>query len=376
MSRLAKILPVCLAALLLLPAACSRSPGAEQALSAVRVIQEACPLPCPADASVSAESAALIEAESGRILWSKCPDKALPMASTTKIMTSLICLRRQDLDVPFTVNGEAIQEEGSSMGLREGDTVTLRALAVGMLTVSGNDAANAAAVRISGSVRAFAGLMNAAAAELGMKDTFFVTPSGLDSGRHHSTAGDMAALAAEAIRNPDFLQICSSASSLAVYGNPPYARLIMNENRLLRIYEGAIGVKEGYTLKAGRCLVSAARREGKTVVCVTLNSPDAWNDHALLLDYGFSVLERVEITESLNFEIPVAGTDRKVAVTSGGSAQMTCLQGESGLIERKIELPEFTEAPVRTGQAVGKIRYCYNGKPVAEADLTAVSDVG
>ncbi len=130
--------------------------------------------------------------------------------------------------------------------------------------------------------------MNERAQQIGMEQTNFVTPSGLDAQDHYSTAYDMALLAREAIRNEDFLSICSQTKITTEYGNPPYKRTLTNHNRLLSLYEGAIGVKTGFTKKAGRCLVSAAQRDGVTLICVTLNAPDDWNDHSALFDYGFS----------------------------------------------------------------------------------------
>lgn len=158
------------------------------------------------------------------------------------------------------------------MGLKEGDMVSLRALAVGMLLSSGNDAANAAAVKIAGSIDAFVMRMNARAKLIGMENTVFETPSGLDEGEHGSTAYDMALLAREALQNEDFLKICSSYNMSISYGNPPYKRSLTNHNRLLKLYENAIGVKTGFTKKAGRCLVSAAEKDGMRLIAVTLNA--------------------------------------------------------------------------------------------------------
>ena len=167
------------------------------------------------EAFAEAKGAVLIDAESGRVLFSRNKDERLPMASTTKIMTALIALEQTDADERFTVSGSAIAAEGSSMGLLPGDSVTLRVLAEGMLLASGNDAANAAAVRVAGSVPAFVRLMNERAAELGMKNTSFMTPSGLDGERHCSTAYDMALLGRAALQNPDFAAICGRVSMTA-----------------------------------------------------------------------------------------------------------------------------------------------------------------
>ncbi|HPF57104.1 MAG TPA: D-alanyl-D-alanine carboxypeptidase family protein [Clostridiales bacterium] len=324
---------------------------------------------------ISAEAAVIIEADSRKIIWSKNADELLPMASTTKIMTAMLTLQQQNLDDYFTVDTAAITVEGSSMGLRVGDQASLRALAVGMLTVSGNDAANAAAVRICGSISKFVELMNRTAVEIGMKNTSFATPSGLDAKNHYSTAYDMALLAAEALENEEFRTICSSKSAEATYGNPPYRRLLMNNNRMLRSYDGAIGVKTGFTKKSGRCLVSAAERDGITIICVTLNAPNDWADHTALLDLGFSSVELLSFTpEQIEYKIPVAGTTQKISVIPSGSANVACIAGDRSSVITKLNLPEFVNAPIRAGDTLGNIEYIYNDRAVAKITLIALSD--
>ena len=328
------------------------------------------------NSSVSASSAILIEAESGKIIWEKDAYKKRAVASTTKILTALIALSQTEIDRPFIVDSNAIRVEGSSMGLVDGDTVTLRDLAVGMLTVSGNDAANAAAVKISGSTEKFAELMNNTVRSFGLKDTNFETPSGLDSADHYSTAYDMAVIASIALENKDFLEICSSRTVKANYGNPPYLRSLMNKNRLLRSYEGAIGVKTGFTKKAGRCLVSAAERDGIRIICVTLNAADDWNDHATLLDLGFNSLVRPDaFTENMNYTIPVFDSKKIITIIPSRSAQVTCLKGETDKINAIVNLPMFTYLPVKAGQVLGNIEYEYNGKIVETVDLIASADI-
>ena len=170
---------------------------------------------------IRAKSAIVIDADSGEVLFGRNEKQKLPMASTTKIMTALISLEQESVDDEFTVDSEAIKVEGSSMGLKTGDKVTLRKLCVGMLLPSGNDAANAAAVHIAGSVDKFVNLMNDKASVLGLKDTHFVTPSGLDdyTDEHYSTAYDMAKLAAEALGNDDFAAICRESAITIDLGN-------------------------------------------------------------------------------------------------------------------------------------------------------------
>lgn len=317
-----------------------------------------------------AKGAAVIDADSGRLLFAKDADKRLPMASTTKIMSAMLTLEQDGLDAPFTVDKNAIRVEGSSMGLREGDTVTLRALAYGMLLPSGNDAANAAAVRIAGSKERFAQMMNQRAAELGLADTHFVTPSGLDHKEHYSTAYEMALLAREALQNEAFGEICGKSSAKVSYGNPPYDRWLTNHNKLLKYYKGATGVKTGFTDTAGRCLVSAAERDGVRLIVVTLNCPDDWNVHMRLYDACFAKLkrQRVELPEHM---APVAGAGTVETVWNGDT--VTCLAEETP--EITVTAEPFLFAPVEKGRAVGKAVVRAGGTVLAEFDLAAVEAV-
>ena len=246
-------------------------------------------IPAAAEApAVSAKGCVLMDAQTGYILFEQNAQEKLPMASTTKIMTTLLTLESGDLDTPFVVDSDAICVEGSSMGLLPGDTVTKRALCVGMLLPSGNDGANAAAVRVGGSIPAFLEMMNARARQIGMTRSCFASPSGLDEEGHGASAYDMALLAREALRNPEFSEICCRQTMTVCYGNPPYARTLTNTNKLLGMDDTVIGVKTGFTDAAGRCLVSACRRQERTLICVTLNDRNDWEEHSALYDYGFA----------------------------------------------------------------------------------------
>lgn len=261
------------------------------------------------DLYVSAKAAVLIEAKTGKVLYAKNADTKLSIASTTKIMSTLLLLESGNLDAEFIVDSDAIMVEGSSAGLQAGDVVTKRVLAYGMMLPSGNDAANASAIKVGGTYEKFAEMMNARAREIGMTRTNFVTPSGLEAEGHGSSAYDMALLARTALQNPDFREICSTEKKLLKFGNPPYDRYLTNTNKLLTQYPDTIGVKTGFTDEAGRCLVSACERDGIQLIAVTLNAPDDWRDHAALYDNGFAILKQVEISLPDDMEIPVAGYD-------------------------------------------------------------------
>jgi len=245
--------------------------------------------------NISAASAIVMDADTGKVLFSKNCSEIRAVASLTKVMTTILTLeageKSKDLDKQFRVNNSVIHIEGTSMGLREDDIVTRRALCYGMMLPSGNDAANVAAVSVSGSLHEFTKLMNQKARQIGMSDTTFKNPHGLDEKGHLSTARDMAVLTAYALQNPDFRDICSQSTKRLQFGNPPYSRSLTNNNKMLHSYDGCIGVKTGFTDNARRTLISAAERGDTTLIVVTLNAPDDWNDHIKLFDYGFNKLD-------------------------------------------------------------------------------------
>jgi D-alanyl-D-alanine carboxypeptidase/D-alanyl-D-alanine carboxypeptidase (penicillin-binding protein 5/6) len=327
---------------------------------------------------VSAQCAILINADNFKTLYAKNENERRPMASTTKIMTALITLEKAAVNNKIVnITDEMVRVEGSSMGLKPGDKVTLKSLAEGMLSVSGNDAANSAAISIAGSIPKFAELMNKRAVELNLTNTHFVTPSGLDDKEHYTTARDLALLAAAAMKNPDFENITSKKSITVDYINPNTTRRFTNHNKLLSLYDGCIGVKTGFTKKSGRCLVSAAERNGIRLIAVTLNAPNDWDDHKKLLDYGFGKVTNVKIDDSAySIQIPVVGgvTD-SVSLKGSAGNDVTVDSDEANNIKRTVELPKFVYAPLENGQVVGKIRYTLNSNTIATTDIVVVSQV-
>lgn len=249
-------------------------------------------LPCAAAPSVSAQSAILIDGLTGEVLFAEHEDQKSLIASTTKIMTALVILENKNLDETVTIPTEAVGIEGSSLYLEAGDKLTIRELLYGMMLHSGNDAAVALALLCSGSVEAFADLMNEKAAELGLANTHFVNPSGLDGEDHYSTAKDLAIMTAYAMKNPEFVQIVSTKT--ITIGE----RRLKNHNRLLWTLEGAIGVKTGYTKAAGRILVSAASRNNRCLIAVTIHDGNDWKDHSALYEWAFCRYEPYEVFRS------------------------------------------------------------------------------
>lgn len=322
---------------------------------------------------ISAKAAVVISADTGEVVFAENADTKLPMASTTKIMTTLLCIESGGLDVPFTVDSDAIRVEGSSMGLQEGDIVTKYDLCCGMLLPSGNDGANAAAVEIAGSIEAFAELMNERAEEMGLSRTFFVTPSGLEGDGHGSSARDMAVLAAEALKNETFREICSSETIKLEYGNPPYARWLKNTNKLLTLYSGTYGVKTGFTDEAGRCLVSACRRDGKSLICVTLNDPDDWNDHMALYDSCFPLVSCISPDIPENISVDLAGAaEESLSLEAAEDTESLTVYGISGSdLEYTVAAPPFVYAPIAQGEEVAELIISCKGREVRRIPLYA-----
>ena len=238
---------------------------------------------------VSAAAAVLMDADSGRLLYEKNGEKRMLIASTTKLMTALVALEQGGLQQEITVTSGHMAE-GSSMYLRPGERLTLETLLYGLLLSSGNDAALAVTECMGGAVP-FVARMNEKAAELGMENTHFANPNGLDDEAHYSTAEDMAKLAAAAMDDPVLRRVASTRT--ARIGG----RTLTNHNKLLSRVEGCVGLKTGYTRAAGRTLVSCAERDGVRLVAVTLQDGDDWNDHASLYEQGFRVLRPVKAVE-------------------------------------------------------------------------------
>ncbi len=321
---------------------------------------------------ISAKSAVLISADTGETIYSLNAGEKLPMASTTKIMTTLLCLESGNLDEEFVVDSEAIKVEGSSMGLVEGDIVTKYALCCGMLLPSGNDSANATAVKLAGSLENFAVMMNERAEKIGMSKTYFVTPSGLEGEGHGASAYDMALLAREALKNDTFREICSQQSIQVKFGNPPYERWLKNTNKLLSMYDGVYGVKTGFTDEAGRCLVSACERDGKNLICVTLNDRNDWNDHISLYDYGFSKVNLCEYEINDEFYANLAGSSEdKIKLVPAENPEICTADGNSQFFSYKIKVPLFVYAPVESGEQCGEITVMYKGREVRNIPLYA-----
>lgn len=323
--------------------------------------------------AISAKSAVVICGDTGEILYSHNENERMSMASTTKIMTAwLLCLMGGDLSRTIVTTPEMVTVEGSSMGLLAGDTVSLRDLLYGMMLPSGNDAANTTAIVIGGSIEGFVELMNKKAAELGLTNTHFCTPSGLDAQEHYTTAYELALIAREALKNEEFAAAAASESATLEFGNPPYRRTLTNHNKLLKMYDDVVGVKTGFTKKSGRCLVSAAKSDGKYVIAVTLNDGNDWADHRDLLDIGLaSVQVQSHNPTDGELSIPVASG----GTVSGEIKEFSMCTAMNTNISSKVYAPQFLYAPVSAGEKIAQINYYCNEEWVLSADITASVDM-
>lgn len=324
--------------------------------------------------STSAKGAILINGDTGEVIYQHNADVKLPMASTTKIMTALLLCENGDFNREITVTAEMLRVEGSSMGLLAGDRVTFHDLLYGLMLASGNDAANVVAFVLGGTVNGFVNMMNRKGRELGLENTNFVTPSGLDGEEHYTTARDLAKLARYAMQNEEFSKAAASKSAVLNYGNPPYRRSLTNHNKLLQSFEGAVGVKTGFTKKSGRCLVSAAKRDGKYVIAVTLNDPDDWLDHNNMLSYGLEEIKQTEILpKTAEYEIHVIGGEASAVSVKVEPYIVYSLETEGFTCE--INLPRFVYAPVKTGDKLGSVVYRKNDTVIEKVALSAEKGV-
>ncbi len=324
---------------------------------------------------VAARASVLMDRASGRVLYAQNADELAPIASTTKIMTALLALERSRPDEIVTAGKNAAGVTGTSIYLSEGEQLTMEQMLLGLMLRSGNDAAVAIAEHVAGSVDAFAALMNARARALGA-EAHFTNPNGLDQGENGASALGLAKIACQALENPSFRALVATSSATIPWRGNAYPRSLTNKNRLLKTYEGATGVKTGFTSRAGRCLVFSAQRGGMELVGVVLNC-GAWFDAAaFLLDWGFEHFHPVRLLAAgeIAAEISVdGGVQDYVCAAIRGDFSVPIADNER--CELKLDLPERLEAPVAAGQALGFARAVADGRTIASAPLYAAEAV-
>lgn len=331
--------------------------------------------------NTSAKAMVTIEANTKRVLYEKNKDERLPMASTTKIMTALCALESgSNLDEEFEIDPRAVGIEGTSMYLRKGEKLCLRDLLYGLILPSGNDASCTIAYRISGSIEDFVALMNKKAKELNLVNTNFVNPHGLDAKDHYTSAYDLAIITAEALKNPEFVEIIGtkSKSVKGAGGEQGELRFLKNKNKLLTSFEGCTGVKTGFTDMAGRCFVASSKRGDLSVISVVLNCGHMFEECAMLMEKAFEEYNYIEVLEPYLFyrKAPVLkGKENEVKLWTKQGFYYPLTKEESLKISYDYEIDENLIAPLEKEQVVGKLTIKLCDEVLFETEIYTMDEI-
>lgn len=338
-----------------------------------------------AEPQLGAEAALIMDAANGQVLYEKNGNRSMYPASTTKILTAIIALEKTEPDDIVTVTREACLVDGSRIGLQEGERITMENLLYALMLESANDAAVAIADHIAGSVPEFAVMMNEKVKSLGASSSNFVNPNGLPNDEHFTTARDLAVISRYAMKNPEFRELVSTKSKVisrptADRSKGPPQEHLWNLNKHLRLYEGATGIKTGYTTVAGECLVASAEREGRELIAVVLRSQgtDRFTDARTLLDYGFSQFEPktlVETREKISSSEVKYGSGNVTLIAAQGFSYSFPVDGSEN-ISRRVEMTDKLKAPIARGEKLGELVLSNNGAELGRVDLVAANPVG
>ncbi len=354
---------------------------------------------CAAKPAVTATSAILIDANTGNILYEKNAEKKMYPASTTKIMTALVALEAVEneeisLSQPLSLSKAAYDSldiDGSSVGLKPGEKMSLEGLLEGLLIASGNDAAVAIAEGISGSEEAFVQRMNEKAKALGLLNTSFKNPHGLHNEEHFTTAKDMATLARAAMENETFQNIVECAHIYLPATDMSDKRYFINTNNLVSLmrypyyfYDKATGIKTGSTDAAGYCLVASAEDKGKSVISVVFDAEDlsvSHNESKAILEHGLmdftlrSLAKRDDIFGEVKVKQAADGTDHILLAAANGLDALFPDGADLEKVKIACEIPEKVYAPISSGQIIGKATFTYEGKTVGQVDLCSTVEI-
>jgi serine-type D-Ala-D-Ala carboxypeptidase (penicillin-binding protein 5/6) len=326
--------------------------------------------------AISAQTAALIDVKSGRILASKDGGKRMRIASLTKIMTAIVAIEEGNIRDVVTTPANAVGTEGSSIYLKSGEKMKLEDMLYGLMLRSGNDAAVAIAEHVGGSMEGFVKLMNEKAEYIGMQSTHFMNPHGLDNPNHYSTAEDMAKLTAYALRNPEFQKIVSTQVKKISWEGENWERKLLNKNKMLRLYEGADGVKTGYTKLARRCLSSSATRNGQQLAIVTLNAPNDWDDSMKWMDFGFASYPVTQLVRANQAVKQEKNKDGVMAYYARQPFVYPLAKDEQKRIHQ--EFTQFNGEPVLEirldGRTLGRVQINAVQETIAQAMMSRMAD--
>lgn len=326
----------------------------------------------------SAKSMCVMEMTTNRVLRAKNENVRRPMASTTKIMTAITAIENCDnLDETFVVSKKAIGIEGTSLYLKEGEEMSLKDLLLGLMLISGNDAAVAIGERVSGREEFFVDLMNNTAKKIGANNTHFANPHGLDEKDHYTTAYDLSLITSYALKNPIFREIVGTKNTKIV-SKAGKTRFLKNKNKLLNTFDGAIGVKTGFTDDAGRCFVGGAERNGMTLICSVLSCGPMFEDTASLMQECFNEYEMVDITTKV-FQ------NRKIAVENGKIKEVELQpsqryfyplkKDEIDKLSYEFYFPSSVVAPLDKGEDAGEIKIFFDNDLLFSLKFTTIDFV-
>jgi D-alanyl-D-alanine carboxypeptidase (penicillin-binding protein 5/6) len=319
-----------------------------------------------------------MDAGSGRILYDENSRERLPQASLTKIMTALLVIENGDLNKDIQISTNAAKTPESGINLQPGETLTRQQLLYACMLHSANDAATALAESVSGNEQAFVNLMNQRAQQLGMQDTHFCNPHGLENKNHYSSAYDLALLTRQAMSNPIFRQVVATRTTTIPWAGHPQDRTLVNENRLLYRYDGAIGVKTGYTKEAGNCVVGTAQRGNMILIAISMDSPTVYDDLERMLDYGFTHYQMVALEKSDQIAVPVKVLMGQVSTVTARPASdlvVAATAEEASQLTYKVAPRSQVFAPVKQGEPMGVCQIYLKGTKIGEVDLLADSAV-
>lgn len=323
----------------------------------------------------NADCACLINGTTGEVIFSKDMNDQHAMASTTKIMTAIIAIENCGMDETVTVSANAARQEGSAAYIRENNVIAMRDLLYGLMLNSGNDAAVAIAEHISGSSEAFAELMNKKAEALGLTNTHFVNPNGLDDPEHYTTAYELSLIARYAMSNADFREIVASRTHQAIPLNSEEVLYFSNHNKMLRNYDGATGIKTGYTRATGRCLVSSAKRDDMEFIAVTLGDGNDWKDHREMLDYAFAEhYPKQVVREGMTIKVAEIG-GKKYNMLASESFTVPLKERGATDIEVVSHMAENLTAPINAGEKVGYLDIICDGTSAGRVDVISENDI-
>lgn len=327
--------------------------------------------------AISAQTAIMVEANSGEVLYEKSADQKAYPASITKIITALLAIESGKLDKKVKVSDKAVGVEGSSIYLEPGEVIPLRDLVYGLMLRSGNDAAIAISEEVGGSTENFVIMMNKRAREMGAFNTNFANPNGLHNPEHYTTARDMALIAAAAMKNPEFKKVAATKTWESNRGEGRY-NYFYNKNKVVYQYSGGNGIKIGYTKAAGRTLVASSERDGMELICVVMNAPDWFNDTYKLMDYAYSQYETSQIIMAQRpiKAVRIRGGSKEFAQI-GSREEIRCplKKGVDNNVSIVYVLPQQQKAPVSRWQEAGYLKVYVNGKYLFSRPLQYLEDI-